>query len=154
MIHNDEVEECSVLYLNWAFHQLWQIGRRLAKELKHDIDSEVPSVLDTSIMCLPIGVEITSSTYYKGSEEDSLTKIALTDVASTAIYYYEYSTGLVKRELTFQFHPEIGRDLGTISREDIRMTRIPELEDGIRLIMSAIDTGNTIVGYHPSDTPR
>jgi len=154
MIHSDEVEECSVLYLNWVFQQLWRIGRRIAEKLKHSPDLEALSVLENDIMSLPIGIEITSSTYYTDLEEGSLTEVALTDVASTAIYYYEYQTGLIKRDLTFQFHPEIGKSLRMISREDIRTTRIPELEDGIRLIMSAIDTGNMVIGYHPPDTSR
>lgn len=152
MIHNDEVEEISVLYLNWALQQLWPIGRRITDRLKHCPDIELLSVLEDTILRLPIGIEITSSTYYTDFEEDSSTGVALTDVASTAIYYYEYPTGLIKRDITFQFHPEIGKSLGMISREDIRTTRIPELEDGIRLIMSAIDTGNMVVGHHPLDT--
>jgi hypothetical protein len=79
----------------------------------------------------------------------SSTGIALTDVASTAVYYYEYTTGLVKRDVTFQFHPEVGSPLRMISRKDIQTMHIPELEDGIKLLIAAVYTGNMAAGCYP-----
>lgn len=139
MIHGDEVEECSVLYLNWAFQQLWPLSRTLGK-LKRHTGSELPPVLEEHIMHLPIGIEITSSTYYVDSE--GLADSALTDVASTAIYYHEYSTGLIKRDLTFQFHPEIDEMLSDHDREAVEVAGRAGPGDGIALIQAAINAGN------------
>ncbi len=147
MLHDDEVEETTVLYLNWAFQELWPICRKVVREVNLRPELDVPSILENDLLLLPVGMEITSSTYFSGLGEVPPAGDILTAVASAAVYYYEHETGLIRRDLTFQFHPEVGKGLQTISRGDMQKTYIPELEDGIKLLIAAVYTGNMPVGY-------
>lgn len=153
MLHGDEVEESAVLYLNWAFQMLWAISVRIVEKLAeagnfYSASNIIPSVV-SSLLTLPVGIEITSSTAYSLDSRDQQgnSPKTLTNVASLAIYYYDYVHRTIKRDLSFQFHPEIRPHLQLLDDHSFRQLRVSEIDDGIKILITSVMTGNATLGY-------
>ena len=120
MLHNDEVDEKRILYINWALSKLFEFRSRNKKG--------IPA--GSMLWQIPVGVEITSSTF---DEEGQV----LTEVASMAIYYID-GEGYLYRDFSFQFHPEL------MLSEEIRQIysdkeiRPSYCNDGLKILNSSI----------------
>ncbi|NHJ48612.1 MAG: hypothetical protein FK733_12575 [Asgard group archaeon] len=129
MLHNDETNEEAILFLNWALGLLAKFSRAHFKILNKD------SMLQ-ELTNLPIGLEIPSSTLYSTDE-----KSTLTEIAGLVIYYYNPETGIVKRDYTLQFHPELFEEIQILQKRDFESKTLLELPDGIQLLLSCLQAG-------------
>jgi L-asparaginase/Glu-tRNA(Gln) amidotransferase subunit D len=129
MLHGDETNEEAILFLNWALGKLAKFSRAHYKILEKDpVLNEIPN--------LPIGLEIPGSTLY--SIDD---KSTLTEIAGLVIYYYNPKTGIVKRDYTLQFHPELFEEIQILQKRDFESKTLLELPDGIQLLLSCLQAG-------------
>jgi len=131
MLHGDEVNEEAILFLNWALGLLAKFSRAHYKILQKDARL-------CEIANLPFGIEIPSSTAYS-IEEDK--QDILTEIAGLVIYYYNPNTGIVKRDYTLQFHPELFEEIRILQKRDFESKTLLELSDGIQLLLSCLQAG-------------
>ncbi len=131
MLHNDEVNEEAILYINWVLSELAKFTREYYKDLAKD--NELKHLLQ-----LPIGIEIPSSTEYH--LEDVSGKI-LTEIAGMVIYYYNPETSILKRDYTLQFHPELFEEIQIMQKRDFESKTLLDLSDGIQLLLSCLQAG-------------
>jgi hypothetical protein len=129
MLHGDETNEEAILFLNWALGKLAIYSRAHYKILEKD------DLLE-EIINLPIGLEIQSSTLYSTDE-----KSTLTEIAGLVVYYYNPRTGIVKRDYTLQFHPELFEEIQILQKRDFESKTLLELPDGIQLLLSCLQAG-------------
>jgi L-asparaginase/Glu-tRNA(Gln) amidotransferase subunit D len=131
MLHGDEVNEEAVLFLNWALNLLAKFTRAHYKTLQKEAQL-------LEITNLPFGLEIPSSTAYSIEEEK---QDILTEIAGLVIYYYNPETGIVKRDYTLQFHPELFEEIRILQKRDFESKTLLELSDGIQLLLSSLQAG-------------
>jgi len=131
MLHGDEVNEEAILFLNWVLSLLAKFSRAHHKILQKELPLR-------EITNLPIGLEIPSSTAYS-IEEEKLD--ILTEIAGLVVYYYNPTTGIVKRDYTLQFHPELFEEIRILQKRDFESKTLLELSDGIQLLLSCLQAG-------------
>jgi len=131
MLHNDDVNEEAILFFNWALDLL-------AKFNKTYYDLLLKDPLLSELANFPIGLEIPSSTLYSISEDENNT---LTEIAGLIVYYLNPKTGIVKRDYTLQFHPELFEEIQMFQRIDFETKTLFELTDGIQLLLSCLQAG-------------
>ncbi len=130
MLHGDEVNEEAILFINWALSLISKFSRSHFKILQED-----PQL--RKISNLPIGLEIPSSTLYGFDEKDK----TLTEIAGLVVYYYDPQTGIVKRDYTLQYHPELMEEIRILQKKDFESKTLLDLPDGIQLLLSCLQAG-------------
>lgn len=131
MLHNDEVNEEAVLFINWALNKISSFSEKYQEFLFSNHEFR-------RLFSLPFGLEIIGSTLYQLStkEEESLTEIA-----GLVLYYLDPKTNTVKRDYTSQFHPELFEEIRSMYKRDIQSKSFVELTDGIRLLLASLQAG-------------
>ncbi|MHA1366335.1 MAG: hypothetical protein ACTSP5_07990, partial [Candidatus Heimdallarchaeota archaeon] len=78
------------------------------------------------------------------------TKEPLTEIAGMIIYYYNHKTGMIKRDYTLQFHPELFEEITILQKRDFESKTLLELSDGIQLLLSSLQAGfiETFADFH------
>jgi hypothetical protein len=140
MLHGDEVSEEAVFYFNWVLSKLSKYVRN-----NPELVNEVEEIQELARM--PFGIEIPSSTLYN---IDYDTEEPLTEIASMIIYYFNLQTGMIKRDYTLQFHPELFEEITILQKRDFESKTLLELTDGIQLLLSILQAGfiETFADFH------
>jgi L-asparaginase/Glu-tRNA(Gln) amidotransferase subunit D len=132
MLHNDEVNEEAILFLNWALSKITFFTEKhfsLLEQLKEC----------QKLIGLPIGLEIIGSTLYRTTAREE--KDCLTEIAGMIIYHYDPKTESVKRDYTLQFHPELFEEVRAIHKSDLQRKTLVEISDGIKILLATIQGG-------------
>jgi len=140
MLHNDEVSEEAILFFNWVLSSLSKFVRN-----NFDLVLKIPQLQELANM--PFGIEIPNSTLYNVEFD---TKEPLTEIAGMIIYYYNHKTGMIKRDYTLQFHPELFEEITILQKRDFESKTLLELTDGIQLLLSSLQAGfiETYADFH------
>ncbi|MHA1125259.1 MAG: asparaginase domain-containing protein [Candidatus Heimdallarchaeota archaeon] len=140
MLHNDEVSEEAILFFNWVLS-------KLSKFIRNNLELTVNIPELDELANMPFGIEIPSSTLYNIDFE---TKEPLTEIAGMIIYYYNHKTGMIKRDYTLQFHPELFEEITILQKRDFESKTLLELTDGIQLLLSSLQAGfiETFADFH------
>jgi len=134
MLHNDEVSEEAVLFFNWVLSKLSKFTRN-----NLELIEKIPELEELANM--PFGI------LYNIEFE---TKEPLTEIAGMIIYYYNHKTGMIKRDYTLQFHPELFEEITILQKRDFESKTLLELSDGIQLLLSSLQAGfiETFADFH------
>ncbi|MBD3190248.1 MAG: hypothetical protein GF308_06375 [Candidatus Heimdallarchaeota archaeon] len=131
MLHNDEVNEEAILFLNWGLNKISSFIEKYHQLLLSNDEFAI-------VNSLPFGIEIIGSTLYQTSESENE---CLTEIAGLVIYYYDPKTNIIKRDYTSQFHPELFEEIRSIHKRDLESKSFVELTDGVKLLLASLQAG-------------
>lgn len=131
MLHNDEVNEEAVLFMNWVLQLLDNFYTE-----NIDIIENKEKIMQQ--LALPFGLEIAGSTHYQQGEKSDED---LTEIAGLNIYYHDKKTHTVRRDFSIQFHPELLDEARILQKKDLENRTILELPDSLQILLAIIQAG-------------